>query len=111
MRQPDEEAILEVAREIRNLDVRAKYLSQVCPDQAIRLRLEQKCKGHRRWQFGLRSLLAVMVVGAVLSTGLAMSYQQALMAEQARRQAIAARQAAMQLTVEQQAASSEEVKP
>ena len=97
--QLDEEAIFEVAREIRNPDIRAKYLSHVCPDHELRSRLAQKCNGHRRWQFGIRTLLAVMVVAALLSAGLAVSLHRAAqaqrMAEQAQRQAIqAAEQAA-----------------
>ena len=89
-----------------------KHLSQVCANQEVRARLEQKCKGRRRWQFGIRTLLGAMVVAALLSTGLVESYRQAMlgrrMAEQPRAQAVAVAAAARAAELEAFEESSRE---
>ncbi len=103
--QLDEEAILEVARAISHGDIRGKYLSQVCNDPEVRLRLEQRVKLRRRWQFGLRSLFVVMVVAAVVSALLAVSFNSA---QRAQRLAERERQRAIQAMKQAQAASMQQ---
>jgi len=76
-----DDAIAEVAREIRSSRIRAKYLSQVCADADRRTRLEERIGKQGRWQFGLRTLLILMTFAAVISAGLALSIQMSLRAQ------------------------------
>jgi len=107
-RQLDEAAILEVAREIKNGAIRAKYLSQVCDDPEVRLKLEQRAKVRRRWQFGLRSLFVLMIVAAVMSTFLGITANRALEArrleENMRRQTMMAAERARAAALQAQPA-------
>jgi hypothetical protein len=83
--QPDEEAIVEVARDIRNPQIRAKYLRQVLDDEESCRRLEHRIKSRRRWQFSVRTLLLATILMAMLSVGVGISYRQAVRAHQAER--------------------------
>jgi hypothetical protein len=86
-RQLDEEAVFEVAREIRKPEIRAKYLMQIGADHELCSRLEHRLRTRRRWQFGLRSLFVAMLAVAALSTGLAISFQQVMRAREQEQQA------------------------
>ena len=91
--QLNEQAIFEVAREIQNPAIRAKYLSQVCHDERLLGRLEGRLMtARRRWQFSLRHLMIVMLLVGCFLGGLGILAQQAVRARQAE---IVARQEAM----------------
>ncbi len=81
-----------MAREIQNPDVRAKYLSQVCFDDKLRVRLDGRLKARRHWQFSLRSLFIVILLVAGLSAGPAISFRQAHRALRREREARALEQ-------------------
>jgi hypothetical protein len=93
--QFDEEAILEVARDIRTPAIREKYLRQVCKDKHSLMRLEQRLKTRaKRWQFSLRSLLVItflmaicMAVGLMITAQAQRARYQALRAEEMARRA------------------------